>query len=429
MDKRSNLEAGPPVVQGDVDYDIVVAGGGPAGLAAAKVAADRGLSVLLAEKHQAFGIPTRTSGGSFIADLQALGIPAHLYHPVTHARLIGPTRETTVSKEGYGCVLDVRALYQWLAAEAGQAGAHVRLRTSAQDILRDHAGRVRGVKLRAHTGQITEVGCRLVIDATGFASTLSVKSGVHPGFKRAGVGAEYDLYAPNWPEDTYALIVGNGIAPAGYGWVFPYGNHRVRAGIGVLRPDVPADPMAYLDLLITGAYAPTATGLKGAVPIELHDGVIPAEGLQARLVADGIITAGDAGGQSSALVGEGIRFALWAGRLAARTAADALAAGDVSAAALRVYERRWGDQWASKLRYAYTINKKMAVFTDADWDDGIQLLADCAPSDYVRLIRTDLTAAVALGAVIRRPQVLRTVAKRLARRGRRRPAEVEQPAV
>jgi len=407
-------------------YDVVVAGGGPAGLAAAKAAADRGLSVLLAEKHQAFGIPTRTSGGSFIADLQRLGIPAHLYHPITHARLIGPTRETTVTAtKPYGCVLDVRALYQWLAAEAGQAGADLRLRTAAQDILRDHAGHVRGVKLRDHTGQITEIGCRLVIDATGFASTLSVKGGVHPGFKRAGVGAEYDLYAPNWPEDTYALIVGNAIAPAGYAWVFPYGNHRVRAGIGVLRPDVPADPMAYLDLLVNG-YAPTAAGLAGAVPIELHDGVIPAEGLRAHLVADGIITAGDAGGQSSALVGEGIRFALWAGRLAGGVAADALTQGDVSAAALHVYERRWGRQWARKLRYAYVINKLMTTFTDEDWDDGIQLVAECSPSDYVRLIRTDLTAAVALGAVVRRPQVLRPVA-RLARR--RWPARGERAAV
>ncbi len=417
MDKRSISEVeSPQVGQGGVDYDIVVAGGGPAGLAAAKVAADRGLSVLLVEKHQAFGIPTRTSGGSFVADLQALGIPAHLYHPITHARLIGPTRETTVTKEGYGCVLDVRALYQWLAAEAGQAGAHLRLRTTAQDILRDHTGHVRGVKLRDHTGQVTDAGCRLVIDATGFASTLSVKGGVHPHFKRAGVGAEYDLYAPNWPEDTYTMMVGNGIAPAGYAWVFPYGNHRVRAGIGVLRPDVPADPMAYLDLLINGTYLPTAAGLEDAVPIELHDGVIPAEGLQQHLVADGIITAGDAGGQSSTLFGEGIRFALWAGRLAAKVAADALAAGDVSASALRIYEQRWGRQWASKLRHAYTINKLMAAFADEDWDDAIRLLADCAPSDYVRLIRTDLTAAVALGAVIRRPQVLRTVAKQLTRR-------------
>jgi digeranylgeranylglycerophospholipid reductase len=409
----------------DSNYDVIVAGGGPAGLAAAKIVANHGLSVLLAEKHQAFGVPTRTSGGSFVADLQALGIPAHLYHPVTHARLIGPTHETTVTaKKPYGCVLDVRALYQWLAAEAGQAGATLRLRTAAQDILRDHAGHVRGVKLRDHTGQITEVGCRLVIDATGFASTLSVKGGIHPGFKRAGVGAEYDLYAPNWPEDTYALIVGNGIAPAGYAWVFPYGNHRVRAGIGVLRPDVPADPMAYLDLLV-GDYPPTAAGLKGAVPIELHDGVIPAEGLREHLVADGIITAGDAAGQSSALVGEGIRFALWAGRLAGGVAADALAAGDVSASALRVYERRWGRQWASKLRHAYTINKKMATFTDDDWDDSIRLLADCAPSDYVRLLRTDLTAAVALGAVVRRPQVLRTVAKRLAARRRCQAAQIK----
>ena len=58
-----------------VDYDVVVAGGGPAGLSTARTAAEAGASVLLLERESAFGIPTRTSGGSFLADLRRLGIP------------------------------------------------------------------------------------------------------------------------------------------------------------------------------------------------------------------------------------------------------------------------------------------------------------------------------------------------------------------
>ena len=64
-----------------VSVDVLVAGGGPGGLAAAEAAARGGCSVLVLEAGKEIGSPTRTSGGSFIAELKALGIPDHLFKP------------------------------------------------------------------------------------------------------------------------------------------------------------------------------------------------------------------------------------------------------------------------------------------------------------------------------------------------------------
>jgi len=65
------------------DVDVLIVGGGPAGLAAAEAAANRGASVLVLERQNEIGYPVHTSGGSWVSDMQALGIPQHLYHPVS----------------------------------------------------------------------------------------------------------------------------------------------------------------------------------------------------------------------------------------------------------------------------------------------------------------------------------------------------------
>ena len=56
-------------------YDVVIAGGGPAGLAMAEPLAHRGFSVLVCERNREIGVPVRTSGGSWPADLRRLGLP------------------------------------------------------------------------------------------------------------------------------------------------------------------------------------------------------------------------------------------------------------------------------------------------------------------------------------------------------------------
>src|SRR3954471_24001885 len=129
--------------------DVVVVGGGPAGLSAAAEAARGGLHVVVLERAHAIGEPVRTSGGSFIKPLRRLGLPSSCWHPVHRIRVIGPSTDVVKSyRTAVGCVLDVRRTYQWLAAEAVDAGADIRLKASVEAVRRDDRGRVVGVRVR-----------------------------------------------------------------------------------------------------------------------------------------------------------------------------------------------------------------------------------------------------------------------------------------
>src|ERR1700679_2520791 len=129
------------------EIDVAVVGGGPAGLAAAAEAAKGGLNVVVLERAHAIGEPVRTSGGSFIKPLKAMGVPARCYHPIHRIRVIGPTTEAvkTYRRAGRG-VLDVRGTYQWLAQQAVEAGAELRLKAHVEGPLKN--GRVSGVSVR-----------------------------------------------------------------------------------------------------------------------------------------------------------------------------------------------------------------------------------------------------------------------------------------
>lgn len=398
-----------------IDADIVVAGAGPAGLEAATAAAQAGCRVTVLEQSNQIGSPTRTSGGSFIPEMIALGVPEHLYHPVRRCRFIAPGRSAAFDyPEPVLCILDVRGVFQFLARRAAEAGAQILVGTTATAPLLA-GGPVAGVRAKNQAHKELAIEARLVVDATGYRSSLLKSTPIDPGFKRFGVGAEYDLFAPNYDQNEALLIVGNQVAPSGYAWMFPWGEHRVRVGVGVIHPDATARPEAHLDTLIENA-ASWGADLAGAQPIEYHFGLIPSEGLALHFVSDGILAAGDSAGQASALVGEGIRWAMKAGRLAGKVAAQAIRANDTSAQFLKRYETQWRAEHGRNLSIAYEINKRIAAWRDADWDAGTELLRLLTSEQFGEALASHFLARWTVRFLLANPKLLRTGAQKFMRR-------------
>ena len=369
--------------------DVVIAGGGPAGLCAAAATARAGLATLVVERNAAIAVPVRTSGGSWIDELTALGVPARFFVPMHRIRVIAPHAEATFDyREARMCVLDVRAFFQWLAQTAIATGARIQLRTRADSLL-ERDGRVAGLRVRQPDGRMAEIPASAVIDATGYTSTLARRRHLHQGFEAFGIGAELDLYAPNWIADEAALIVGRNVAPYGYAWVLPYGGGRVRLGVGIGRPHCGADPDQYLAHVCERV--PALAPLRHASPIEAHAGVVPiAPPRTVALVSDRLVVAGDAAGQASALVGEGIRYAMHAGRLAADAIVAAHSRGDVSARTLAGYPDAWRKR-ERNLRFAFEIYRRIVAFDDADWDREIAQLDRLSPEQFVQGLKGDFT--------------------------------------
>ena len=363
-------------------HDAIIAGAGPAGLSAAESLARRGRSVLVLEQNHEIGSPIRTSGGSFIDELDKLDIPSHLYHPISRVRFLSPNNAATFDyAKAALCVINVRGTFQFLAERAISAGAQIRLSTAAVAPILDN-DRVTGVRTRTES-----LACRVLIDATGYRSTLLKQSGIDPGFRRFGVGAEYDLLAPHCDQSEAILAVGDRIAPSGYAWVFPWGRNRVRAGVGIIHPDSPENPEKYLDRFIAGI-----PGLKDAQPLEHHSGLIPSEQFAATFTGDGIIGIGDAAGHASSLLGEGIRWAIEAGRMAGETVADAIQRDDLSRASLLAFEKNWTKKNGRDLRLAHRINQRIARWDDEKWDQRLEIVKLLTPAQFAEALKSNLTA-------------------------------------
>src|SRR5260370_28758997 len=157
--------------------------------------------------------------------------------------------------------------------------------------------------------------------------------------------------------------MGSQFAPRGYAWAFPRGDGRVRLGVGVLHPDSEDDARSYLDTIIRDL-PQLSDKFKAASPIEYHTGLFPAEGPLASFSRDGLLLAGDAGGHGSTLVGEGIRFAIYSGQMAGAVAAEAVKAGDTSAAFLGRFDKQWRVRFRRDPNLSLLSNTRIPAHTD-----------------------------------------------------------------
>lgn len=346
--------------------DVVVVGGGPAGLIAAREAATAGLDVLLVERDRAIGAPVRCGEGVGSRGLGEFISPdgaSWVARRITRVIFWAPDgTEVRVAEGDVGYILDRSRFEPAIAAEAGAAGAELRVGTEAVSLAR--RGAMWRVALRGPRGD-AEVDARIVIAADGVESLVARWAGLDTRVPARDMEscAQYVVSNIEFDPDAIYLHFGHRVAPGGYAWIFPKGIGVANIGLGIVALRADGRPArAWLDDYMAGHFPQGITTGYTVGGVIVHTTV-------KRTVTDGLIVCGDAAHMVNPLSGGGIVNAMKAGRLAAQVAARALAAGDTSAARLQEYHEAWmrllGDD---HLRY-YRLKEAISKFDDAFFDN------------------------------------------------------------
>ncbi|MDH3696757.1 MAG: NAD(P)/FAD-dependent oxidoreductase [Nitrosopumilus sp.] len=369
-------------------YDLVVVGGGPAGSSAAFAAAKNGVKVALLEKENSIAETVRTSGVTWIQNIKEFGIPDDCFNPIKNFSFCSPNNEVTISDSiPRAAVLDVRKTYRWLAHEAEQLGVDIFVKMNVNEVIKNEKGDIVGVKGTGPDGKVT-FHSKVVIDASGFTSTVCKAMGFATQWKRFGAGAEYEVKVEKVDSETWWLMVGQQYSPAGYAWIFPLGNNIVRIGVGIGKPESDVDPTQRLKELIEKKLGPIKK-LGEITPIEFHYGLIPNDGLSRKTVFNNLILVGDSAGQANPLVLEGIRYAIKFGRVAGKISAVAIKSGKTDKDALYPYEENWRKEIESKINSAGKVQDRWIGLTDEEWDKELDIIKELKSEEFLDFIKAD----------------------------------------
>jgi digeranylgeranylglycerophospholipid reductase len=350
------------------EYDVVVIGAGPAGSIAAKTAALKGLSVLLIEKRQEIGDPVRCAEGVSKVWLRKHIEPDHRWicADVKGSRIYTPdgtmiemAEEIAGGEVGY--VLERKIFDRALAYEASKAGAEVRVKTRATDLIIEDDF-VKGVKV-SHLGQSYDIKAKIIIGADGVESKVGRWAGIDTSLKPVDIEtcAQYLMSGTNIDQDYCYFYLGNEIAPAGYVWIFPKGNGMANVGIGILgnKSGNGKHAIDYLNDFVNDKYP-------DAKILEIDVGGVPVSGSIEKTIVNGLMLVGDAARQSDPITGGGIINAMEAGKIAGEVAYNAISKGDVSTDALNEYEVRWRETVGREIDNSLIVKDTFTKFSDKE---------------------------------------------------------------
>jgi geranylgeranyl reductase family protein len=345
-----------------MSHDVIIVGGGPSGLNAARFLAQEGLSVGVLEKKKEIGnhiICTGIVGQKAFQEFDLL--KDSIRTEINKVKMMSPFSSCLTYEHPFpfAYAVDRERFDRYLGRSAQSQGAEIRLENEVVDISTNQdfvevAAVERGekqVRYRAHVAVI----------ATGINYRLHKKLGLGcPRQFLNGVQAELDI---NGVECTHVFL-GRDVAAGAFAWLVPIKNESIRIGLMTDK-----NPEEQFLRLIKKLYPEKVLDLdKSRIQFKAI-----AQGLVSGTYGDRVLAVGEAAGQVKTTTGGGIYFGLLCSEIATRVLMKGFKKGSFSTPLLAEYEKLWKKAIQKEIQIGYYARKICSKMSDKQIEKMFQI--------------------------------------------------------